>query len=76
MRTTITIDDDVLLVAKGLAVRDRRTVGEIISELARKGLVLPITSPRYRNGFPLMPVGAGEGLVTLVMVNRLREDAA
>ena len=33
MRTTLTIDDDVLAAAKGLAARQNKTVGEVISAL-------------------------------------------
>ena len=32
------IDDDVLLAARALARRDGRSIGAVISELARKGL--------------------------------------
>lgn len=38
MRTTLTIDDDVLNAAKERAKRERRSVGEVLSELARDGL--------------------------------------
>ena len=38
MRTTMAIDDDVLLAARAVARRDGRSVGAVISELARKGL--------------------------------------
>ena len=38
MRTTIAIDDDVLLAARAVARRDGRSIGAVISELARKGL--------------------------------------
>jgi len=38
MRTTLDIDDDVLLAAKDLARRQRKTAGEVLSELARLGL--------------------------------------
>jgi len=37
MRTTLDIDDDVLQAAKELAQRDKKTTGEMLSELARKG---------------------------------------
>ena len=32
MRTTLNIDDDVLLAAKAIARRDKKTVGQVISE--------------------------------------------
>ena len=38
MRTTLNVDDDVLLAARGLARRDGSSIGAVISRLARKGL--------------------------------------
>ena len=43
MRTTLDIDDDILAAAKDLAKAEGRTMGQIISELARRGL----TQPRF-----------------------------
>ena len=37
MRTTVTIDDDVLSVARALAKRNGVSVGRALSELARRG---------------------------------------
>ena len=37
MRTTVTIDDDVLAVAKALAARRGSSLGNALSELARRG---------------------------------------
>jgi len=37
MRTTVTIDDDVLAVARGLAERNGVSLGRALSELARRG---------------------------------------
>ncbi len=37
MRTTVTIDDDVLAVARSLAARNRTSLGSALSELARRG---------------------------------------
>ena len=39
MRTTLAIDDDILVAAKHLAEREHKSVGEVISALARQGLV-------------------------------------
>jgi hypothetical protein len=39
MRTTLSTDDDILLTAKHLAKRDRKTVGEVISDVARSHLL-------------------------------------
>jgi hypothetical protein len=38
MRTTLAIDDDVLLAVKERARRENRTVGEVLSDLARQAL--------------------------------------
>jgi len=38
MRTTLDIDDDILQAAKELARLERKTAGQVLSELARKGL--------------------------------------
>ncbi len=38
MRTTISIDDDVLLAIKERARREKRTAGEVLSDLARQAL--------------------------------------
>ena len=37
MRTTLTIDDDVLAVARALADRNSSSLGSALSELARRG---------------------------------------
>jgi len=73
MRTTLDIDDDVLQAAKELGVARRRTAGEIISELARKGLQReePV---RVRNGVPLLPSRPGR-IVTVEMVEQLLDEA-
>jgi len=38
MRTTLQIDDDVLAAARVLARHDGKSVGRVISDLARRGL--------------------------------------
>jgi len=74
VRTTLTIDDDVLDAARGLAERDRKSVGEVISRLARASLTNPVSGLRYRNGVPLLPTKNPHIRVTLEMVNRLRDE--
>ena len=41
MRTTLDIDDDILQAAKELARAEKKTAGQVLSELARKGLTQP-----------------------------------
>ena len=73
MRTTLTIDDDVLAAAKAVAAREGRSVGEVISELARRSLHRPVKS-KERNGIPLLPADPKGALVTLETVNALRDE--
>jgi hypothetical protein len=73
MRTTLTIDDDVLESARALAVRRRQPIGTVISELARRGLssAHPATT---RNGIRLFPIRDGAGPVTPELVKSLLEE--
>lgn len=73
MRTTITIDDDVLAAAKAIAEQRERPLGEIISDLARRSLRRPQPSAQ-RNGIPLLSPRPGAPLVTLEIVNTLRDE--
>lgn len=41
MRTTLDIADDVLFAAKDFARRDKKTLGQVISEWGRKALQSP-----------------------------------
>jgi hypothetical protein len=74
MRTTLDIDEDVLLAAKELAARDKSTTGKVLSELARSGLRPGKGKVRRRNGVPLLEPRPGEGVVTIKIVNRLRDE--
>ncbi len=57
MRTTLDISQDVLLAAKEMAARKNVSMGEIISDLARKSLRNAKGQPTVgmRNGFPILP---------------------
>ena len=73
LRTTLAIDDDVLAAAKAIAHQSNKTIGEVVSELARKALLPPLER-RERNGVPLLPVRSPGVIVTLAMVNALRDE--
>ncbi|MFD2249587.1 hypothetical protein FHS82_004040 [Pseudochelatococcus lubricantis] len=73
MRTTLAIDDDVLTAAKAMAAQQRRSVGEVISELARRSLRRPQEGGE-RNGIPLLTPRPGAPPVTLETVNALRDE--
>jgi len=72
MGTHVTIDDDVVRAAEKLAKEQDRTVGEVISELARRSLPGE-PEIEYRNGIPLLPQRSG-AVVTMELVNELRDE--
>jgi len=74
MRTTLSIDDDILAAAKELAAAQRKTIGEVLSSLARESLSPRKPSRRSRNGVPLLPVRSDAKPITLALVNQLRDD--
>ena len=76
MRTTLSIDDDVLAAAKGLASLQHKSVGEVISELTRKALRPNVQKSKARNGVPLLPVRSGATAVTPELINQLRDELA
>ncbi len=75
MRTTLAIDDDVLAAAKGLAARQHKSVGEVISALARQALRPPnAQSGNIRNGVPLLPIRTDATPATPELVKLLRDE--
>lgn len=72
MRTTLDISQDVLLAAKELAARQNLTMGEVISDLARKSLRSGKTDiAGMRNGFPVLaPSGQ---LITSELIKALQD---
>ena len=66
MRTTLDIDDDVVAAAREFAAAERRSLGAVISELARRGL----TPARIEaeDGLPVIRVPSGTPPITPEMV--------
>jgi hypothetical protein len=74
MRTTLDLDEDVLLAAKELATRRGTTAGRVVSDLVRAAL-RPSRRVRLRHGVPLLPpLPDGSPAVTMKLVNRLRDE--
>ncbi len=73
MRTTLDLEDDVLMAAKELARQQGMTVGKIVSDLVRQALTRR-PAGATRQGIPLFPVQPKAGVVTPEMVNQLRDD--
>ena len=81
MRTTLQLDDDVLAAARVLARQRRRSVGDVISDLARQALSGAADGGAenvlsQRSGLPQLPVTASGGVVDLERVNQLRDEEA
>ena len=73
MRTTLDIEEDVLLAAKEIARQRGVTVGQVLSDLARQTLTRRISVDK-KHGLPVFPVQSDAGVVTLELVNRLRDE--
>ena len=75
MRTTLDLDDDVLMAVKERARREKRSAGAVISDLAREALNAggpADDAPRVDFGFrPLPPRG---DVVTNALVDDLRDE--
>ena len=72
MRTTLTIDDDVLVAARTIAQQMNKTIGAVVSDLARRSLQPP-AAPEERNGILLLPVRDSGVIVTPDIVSKLRD---
>jgi len=76
MRTTLNIDDDVLYAVQERARREKRTAGQVLSDLARHALTAHDRQLEdrgtERHGFrPLPHRGAA---ISNALIDRLREE--
>lgn len=77
MRTTLDIDEDILMAIKDLARRQNKTMGEVMSDLARRAITAPEQSLRTESPkaiYGVRPFPKRGGVVTNELVNKLRED--
>lgn len=78
MRTTIDIDDDILLAMRERATRERKSLGSVLSALAREGLRgAPVAAGNGGGGgdggrFAVLP--RRDEVVTLEKVRRLQDQ--
>lgn len=77
MRTTLRLDDDVLLAVRERARREERTAGDVLSDLARQALTGQVQAPSdrpdtSRHGFAPLPHRGSA--VSNALIDRLRED--
>lgn len=79
MRTTLSIDDDVLLAVKERARRENRTAGEVLSALARHALTQQQSSTasgQTESFFGFEPFAHRGPAVSNALVDRLRDEEA
>ena len=74
MRTTIDIDDEILLTVKQIAGQKNMTAGRVISGLLRESLQPKSFQLEYRNGIPVLPRIPNGPVVTTELVNRLLNE--
>jgi hypothetical protein len=77
MRTTLSIADDVLYAAKERARREGRSVGDVLSDLARQALTHrtpPGASAEIPTFFGFTPLPSRGGAVSNELIDRLRSE--
>jgi hypothetical protein len=77
MRTTLDISNDVLQAARERARREKKTIGEVVSDLARTALTAPPAVPAARASkaiYGFRPFPKRGAIVTNDLIDRLRED--
>ena len=59
MRTTLALDDDVFAFARAHAQREKISVGQAVSRLAREGIraqnLPPVAAPPLKSKYALLP---------------------
>jgi len=75
VRTTVTLDDDVYQAALHVSRVSGRGFGKVLSELARRGLSGPPTTPRRKKGrFPVFDVPPGTPIIPASRVQALIDE--
>ena len=73
MRTTLSLDADILSAARQIAAAKSKSIGEVVSELARRGLEAR-AKPGTRQGFPVFQVSKGARPLTPEDVRRDEDE--
>ena len=74
VRTTIDIDDEILLTVKQIAQQRRTTASKVVSSLLRESLEPRSFDVAYRNGVPVLPRPASAPVVTNELIERLLNE--
>lgn len=72
MRTTLELDDDVVAAARELAGDQKRSLGSVVSELARRGLTP--AQVETEGDLPVIRVPEGSPPITPEMVRRALDE--
>jgi hypothetical protein len=83
MRTTLDIADDVLFAAKEIAQRERKSIGQVMSDLARKAFAVGAYQPPAVQNVPhvserlaqygIQPLPARGAVISNELIERLRD---
>ena len=76
MRTTLDLDDDVLASAKEIGLREKKTAGKVLSELARQALTqgAGATARSSPARFGFKPFASRGAVVTDELIRKLRDE--
>ena len=72
-RTTLTIEDDAMELAKSHATRHRVSLGQAVSEMVRQAAEQPLLT-ESRSGLYVAKLSRRSPRVTSALVENLRED--
>ena len=83
MRTTLDIDDDVLFAAREIAQKEKKSIGQVVSDLARKSFAMSAYSEKTAVSPPqvserlaqygIEPLPARGAVISNEMIDRLRD---
>jgi hypothetical protein len=74
MRTTLTLDDDVYEAAETLARASGKRLGQVVSDLIRRGLRPPPVAARSRARFPTFEIPPDAPVISAGRIQRILDD--
>jgi hypothetical protein len=73
MRTTLTLSDDAIDIARRLARHKRMSLGEAVSELVRRGAEVPVATTE-RQGLAVVRLPQNSERVSAAAIEELLEE--
>jgi hypothetical protein len=74
MRTTLEIEDEILLTVKQIARQRKTTAGSVVSSLLRESLQPKSFAIEYRDGVPVLPRRPNGPVIATELINRLLNE--